>query len=718
MERRIALANRSNSDSSDSFSFSSLSSKFSQRSTADSYMKSNSPKPDSASAFTFKNKMPNISLIQNRRTPASSDNLSVTLHTSETDYKRRRARAGFSRQKSVSRWMADTVSEQVGKIKRSLSSHESLLSISSLRKTEPEMSNRKNAAFRLFPARVDSNMSLPKPVRKRSSGPDTLLKDVLSALAGTVLDDEDSDHPEPVGKGMRNKIFPFMRPDEGDIEEEDTDPEDEEHHVIDFTTDDKTETEPSSKSSLFESKPAPLLGARWCASSPTRQMTEKKDTSPTNALVSQTRCSSKTMPVPPPPPFSPVKRKAALNVVPDGLFQPFSESNPVECDKMGESRNSSNVAPLAAAIAIATDSMGSEQQYEDEEGLLNDLVEEASHSYAGTDEATAGSANWNDSDISANISLLSASNATLHPWVLHSSTSMSLGALNEQDSLEDHEEEVPPRKSKKDFSYKSTTEDTLESGVSFHHDSQMTPVASKSHVTPVATKNSVTAQMRCAMERRHLLTPHRDASVVPPCMPMRSVSNHGLNESANNLDGFGIPEKSPRTPSDRVQRLLDANNPERKYRSGRRSSLSNSEHNCGRRNATFRRSSLDSSLHSSSPMTPRNAELRRASLDSNAASPFSGMSMPRLNPYDPGLTPEARELRLQYLKQSFVTPRMSKTSRTSPAIGCCRKSMGETRSPGKRIVLPAAPPLNQSPRIEEEDWTNKSCSSLQSQSAH
>merc|ERR1719343_2002813 len=199
----------------------------------------------------------------------------------------------------------------------------------------------------------------------------------------------------------------------------------------------------------FASTAPPLLSdsKRWDASSPTR----KKETSPgtkgSSAFKSDSRRSSRTMPVPPPPPFTPIKK-------PSGKLS-------------GDEVLNTALAPLAAAaIAIATDGMG--EEIEEEEGVLNDVDEsipkhcKVNNRSDHTDDATASSEDYtcNDSISTDGVSLLSASTFntnTIPNWTNRSNSSLGLGyaleRLNEEDSKQSKSGKGPY--SNKDFSNKS-----------------------------------------------------------------------------------------------------------------------------------------------------------------------------------------------------------------------------------------------------------------------
>jgi len=469
MERPLKLCNRSISSSSGSESFSeiTLNSKLSQSqrsSAADSFYKSHRNKGSKKDTSKYK-KMSTMSRIQRRRHNKSNDRLAVTLHTDASEIKQRRARAGLDGDQPYSRWTADSVTARCGKIRRAVSNHESLLSLSDMPSEHLELSpevkdtkeikknsSRGNSPFSLF-KRGSSHRTLPKPVRKRSNGPGELLKDVLMALSGhdRRSDHSISRHSRSSKGGSIRSYFGFgsnrdgssTKPCPEDIEDDDSDDEpefggDEENDVYDdqslskhtplVTTEDDIASVP------------PLLNARmrWEASSPS-QMERKKDIPPLDRFLRSS--SSKSMPVPPPPPpFSPATSKSGIDVVPNDFFQagPLNHQSDREYDSAteGESfpsmplRNhlresfsshhkssSSHLAPLAAAsaaIAIATDSMENDSDILSPSSNNDDFIQ-SSHD-ARTDAATAQtgmeSEAWEDCSISIDgVSMLSASAA-------------------------------------------------------------------------------------------------------------------------------------------------------------------------------------------------------------------------------------------------------------------------------------------------------------------
>jgi len=406
--------------------------------------------------------------------------------------------------------------------------------------------------------------------------------------------------------------------------------------------------------------------------------------------------------------------------VPDNVFQPCSsQSNKDDRECKANSlkgllrdlltkKASPPLAPLAAAsaaIAIATDIMGNgELEYEEEDCIENDLVLESLHgqtSHAAIDAATASSdSSWHDSVIfTDDVSLVSGSNVSLNQLTLGSTKSHGQGsALNEVNRRDD--EENHHRKSfRMDLSNKNIAEETVGSEYTIHQHGYESP----------AITNHQSHQMNSSSNYKSRFTPPSDASNVPPSVPRRSVSDH----DKKNDEGVDV---SATSPSERVQRLLDVS--ERKYRCSslgngpdhssrfmRRSSLGKpSDHS----SLFMRRASLDLSTGSngsSAPMAPRRhsgsgrrnpRSRRRASLDTCPSVPS------RPNPYDPYISPESRNQRLLSLKQSFLTPTMSKTSRTSPSISACRKRIGKTR----RKCSIGAPPLSDSPCLEEEGSFN------------
>ena len=708
----------SNDDSINSFSFfssfnSSISTKFSLLNGETS----------STTTTTNNNNMTAMSRIQRRRkakVSASTDRLSVTLHTSESDLnKHRQRRPEFDRQKSVSRWMADTLSTKGGQIRRSLSSHEALLSLSKRGRHGAETEKdkpRRNASFRLFRHRADSRRSMCKPVRKPSSGPDGLIQDVLMALSGG-----DSTH-RVLGStaGSTTSVFrsdEIGAPDDLDIEmdsDSDTENDGEEEEFggsTDFT------------SAELKAQPPLLTGCmRWDASSPSRdEILEMHDVSPTQGQHSSRR-SSETMPVlPPVPPFTPTgnKKKTGLTL----------RSGDAELDLL----KNSSLAPLAAAaIAIATDTMEDNDIEEDEEvdededeeeGVLNDVMmtrRKKNDASDHTDGATASSVcTWNDSISTDGVSLLSASNASIPYWT-NRSTSSGLGC-----ALERLKEET---KNSKDFSQKSCTDETYGSAYTFHHDANESPAPAAPKVPlPLLFKSASDHPRSLATLVEPPLTPLRDASVVPPAMPRRSLSNHKDVRNDDDLPFVSPVDPPPMaSPGDRLKCLIK-NNSERRRRSSmpngafggesedhnesvlRRASLDNASthsNSMQRRRASLgnnnsshhsnsmqrRRASLDddsnnnnnnnnnSSHHSSAS---RMRQHRRASLDSAMSSPSSRSSSRKSIPYPPSLDGDddedydfiAESRRIQM--QGLLTPKMSRTTRMSPGIGGAqRKRIG------------------------------------------
>jgi hypothetical protein len=173
-----------------------------------------------------------------------------------------------------------------------------------------------------------------------------------------------------------------------------------------------------------------------------------------------------------------------------------------------------------------------------------------------------------------------------------------------------------------DASFKSLAEDTFETYDTFANETYDSPASRKR--TPLQMKIGDCHPALLAGPRRN------DASIVPPCMPKRSISHHEKN---------AMPT-TPNSPSDRVQRAIDA------AHNARRSSVPE--------NLRFgRRASLDSA-------TSPDVNFRRASLDSQ----LSG-------------------------SPSLLTHTMSKTPRTSPALKKHRKRLEQTSkasSPNKTPI--------------------------------
>jgi len=665
------LSNSSSSDSINSFSFfssfnSSISTKFSllnrdlsnNSQQYSAFQKSNylSDFEDSISPQT----MAAMSRIQRRKkkqqqqqqqaAAASAANpterLSVTLHTSDSDFtKTRRRRPEFDRQKSISRWMADTLSSKCGKIRRSLSSHETLTRLSMSKRSlhgsseHAENKSKKNAAFRFFP-RGDFSRSMHKPVRKPSSGPEGLIEDVLMALGG-----QDSTHKTQKGSSFSLNVSflgsPDEFPDDLDIEDSDSDNEEDEFGgSTDF------------HSAEFKAPPPLLSGRnRWDASSPSRKEEPQKDSPPKNACNSNSRRSSRTMPILPPPPFTPVKNSVGKV---DGT----------------EMLNSAFAPLAAAAIAIATEGVG--EVIEEEEGVLNDMNDmndsiRVHHRSDHTDGAMANSiCTWNDSISMDGVSLVSASNASIPYWTQRSNSSLgplgsALERLNEEDAHQ--------RRNDKDMSYKSSADDTYESGYTFHHDVNDSPAQSLTRPRFPHTKSNSEHTRMLAPLIEPPLTPLRDASIVPPAMPRRSISNHYDSNSDS------IPMASP---ADRLKYLL--NHSDKRY--GRRSSMPNGS--CGvdggsdhSNSMSMRRASLDSSSHHVRSSTHR----RRCSLDSSTN--HSRLRAMRRNSMDSSTHSSSRDDSHRSIPyppslEEMATPPMSRFTRMSPAIGGAqRKRMSD-----------------------------------------
>jgi len=560
MDRRFSSFNRSNSnnsDSSDSYSLSSFNSKISRITDSSyscytSHQLSKNPKIDTS---TYK-KMSTRSRIQ-RRNPASVDRLAVTIHNCDSDHKRRRARADLDRQLSVSRWIADAdaVTKKCSKLRRASTSHDSLLSIPTKRPLDPRMEKtRQNIRFGVFQP-VDSKGSMSKPVRKRSSGPDALLKDALLVLRGEGKGDI-SQSPRRVRRPLPSTMegMPFCL-DEGDIEEESEHDYEESHRIL--STAGNNTKDPSTQ--------APLLAGRlrWDASSPSQsdfslkesvlQQLQEQEVTHVDGILSHSRCSSKKMPVPPPPPFSPVKSRNAIGEVPNGFFQPGPE--PIEDVRESLNLNSSRqlapVAAASAAIAIATGSMDNE-----EEACLNDLVKTPRErkvlrdtSLNSSDAALGDNIgyNWNDSGISNDISLVSASNASA-TFLTHRSS-----------------RHVVHRK-EDDYSHKSIAEYTLESGYSSNDDRHDIP----------AVRNTLCVPLKAASDQqaRHI---HNDlqALSIPKinknrCSLSEHFSNHGPSSTNQR---YRRPRRASVDSSDTSTSWKDMN---QTYRQPRRASADTS----------------------------------------------------------------------------------------------------------------------------------------------
>ena len=450
-----------NSDSGDSFSFSTLSTKFNgnlksnMKSNNDSlYVRERASRPSKPASYSHPTKpasyshptkvvkedQPLTSRSRHRRLQKSkahsqhahskqhkrADGMAATIHafSSDSDFKgssskhKRRSRPGLDRQRSISRWMADTGV----KLRKAVSSHGSLSGLSShsrrsRRSKSPSqrLAGRRNAPFRLF-KRGDSSASMPKPVRKRSFGPDSLIKDVLAALSnhGDRSSHNRSNHDSGISSlshhsrsGRRSRFFGSrhaeveMTPDADDIEE-DTDNEDDDLDLMDDMEEfhgDGIPT-PLTECSGLSSKEfaAPLLNDsyRWNPS-PTRNNNSNSNSStssnsnagsscqksqesdnipPLDRVISHSR-SSKTMPVPPPPPFSPSPPRPSvrnhIDVVPNDFFQPNIVTKRKEDESPCKPMRVNPLVAATAAIAIATDSMSGSSKDDYEE--TNDSVD-------------------------------------------------------------------------------------------------------------------------------------------------------------------------------------------------------------------------------------------------------------------------------------------------------------------------------------------------------
>ena len=930
MDRPKAVCNRSisncNSDSSDSFSASTLSSRFSHntstRSKADSshsYVKKRSRRTTTTTTTTKLDNnttatataMHNVSPIQRDN---SNDDLearpALTLHTSDSDFSKQRkakARAGLDRQHSISRWMADTVSMQCGKIRRAVSSHEkTTLNVSLSTATDateyPQLdstnssfhnetadtitinaantnttvngnvntntntntttddvntaihtkirrdtaNNTKSAPFRLF-RKVNSNISLSKPVRKRSYGSEGLLKDVLAALSG-----HSESKSRPGSRSSSVRVVPFWgmdsNPDQhldaNDIEEDEEDDEgsacgegveffSEETNTGSTNADNDTPTLSTTPTDKANSSPPLLKGRlRWDASSPFQKERKQQDVPPSDRLP---RCYNNNnnnnmpgIPPPPPPPFSSVNSNSNNNNnnttdnnsrtgIPDDLFQTEYSTGPTpklgqrnDNDKINDGAIGNPLAPLAAtyaAIDIATDGIVDNDD-EDEDDCLNDMVstkqqqqqsslmlgnsESSLQNYESTSNAASDSVisnsyrtadSWGeDSEISLDgVSMLSASNASLQfsaqrslasislggntssvatsstttgglaaymNWVerkaeedrkknahgkavkakMNANNHLNLGAyMNKVKEEEDHKKNHQEfRYNHLDLSYKSFAEETFdESAPTFHCDGYAGPSAKTRLNVPIKANSDHHVHPL-------LTTSTREASIVPPCMPQRSVSSHkreGTHLTQTTTQTTGPVESL----SDRVQLLLDIN--QKKYKTD--SLLDNTANGCNQ--ALFqRRRSLDNGNESPDSSVPT----RRASIDNSAATSGSGSKAPapqgeNLYYFDPNLSPKSRKLKIVSLQQSFLTPTMSKTPRTSPSHGVNRKRIGvqkplgntnnnnncsssssskpspmilttpKSTRPSLAASLAALPMVNRSPPIkEEESWNN------------
>ena len=717
MDRPMALCNRSISnscsdDSSQCFSVSTLGSKLSN---ADSsyYIKKKITLKSDPSQYKTPSSSNKYKKKKMRRKSDLRDRLALSVHASDSDLKqaRRAARAGLDRQLSISRWMADTVNDHCGNIRRTVSSHETLeLPVQELQEsrqqhpTMPELVH--NTPFKLFhPAQ--SQKSLNKPVRKRSQGPEGLLGDVLRALSGherKVIDDKDI--------------------------EEDTD-DDVEFHS-DYEEEDLNSTLPLPDTDICNTPNAqePLLeeqSSRWDASSPSREV--KKDVPPLDRLVRG--LSSRKMPVPPPPPFSPANSTSKLgSVVPHDLFQSNSNtseggstpSKPLRY-QLQESLNKGNInhtvpslvpplapSPLAAtsaAIAIATASM----EESEEECELNDLVTRRrkgrsvstgnSFNDYKTDAATADSIvsiddqdSWNecsDEEISVDVSMLSASNTTFTSLTAttHQSNNKSLNAvgssglaayMNREEGKESKvtkptglgsymnwikQQKEEKEQVNEEVDYKSFADDTFDTFGTFATlatDGSGSPTTRQKNTIPLPLKS-------CSDHHPVLNLSRRDPSIVPPSMPKRSVSNHEkIDTSPRTPKSKSAMQKQlnkVKSPTgDRVQRLLDANKRKCRYNKCKAPGNFDPGTPTCQQQRFSRRVSLDHTTNSS----PTPMARRRASLDMSILS--SGRHPPLLTPTitkTPRISPSMRNSRKRLNNNEHGIPDLQSPQKTPVA---------------------------------------------------
>ena len=428
MDRPLTICNRSISNLSDSSSSQSYS--VSTFGSNPSFYKKKKISLSSHQINRHKNQSSNNHKTSSKKKKKKKKKLrrkSFDHNMSDSDLNLKLPRRGFDRQLSLSRWLADAVSEHSGKLRRAVSSHDVfstqetrplsdhknhgyLQSLASktttttayTADTETDTASTENNPFRLF-RRANCHNPVAKPVRKRSSGAEGLINDVLVALSGHSSGHKRS-NMFAAGTNSTHSTEEIANLDD-DIEEDDTDQEGDE---VEFHSEDDDENYETTSTTAISDEASdcnvattfttpvtppvePLLlqqSSRWDASSPSRENKEKKDASPMDRRCS----SSKKMPVPPPPPFSPLILSNNLDVIPSDLFQnPLTEGGDIPNKPHRQSSNDlrdsltlekeptiPTLAAASAAIAIATDdddgdSFGGESEEEEEEEL-NDLV--------------------------------------------------------------------------------------------------------------------------------------------------------------------------------------------------------------------------------------------------------------------------------------------------------------------------------------------------------
>ena len=694
-----SISNCSDSSSSQSYSVSTLGSAstyyMKKNNKKNSLMVSHSGRDNSSlkkSLQTVKKRM--------RKCKSSHDRMSWSLHTSDSDLRNaqfRTNRMGLDRQLSISRWMADN--EHTGKIRRAVSSHGALSTherpqvfIESLQQQQTNYlatpSSIKNAPFRLF-QRAASQRTLSKPVRKRSSGPEGILQDMLMALSGHGKNTKQDPWKVSISttSNSSNNTEDIVNLND-DIEVEDSVIDD---SVVEFHEDtadnDQDQDDSNSTTPLIEDtqelEPLEVLlqkPSRWDALSPSRDNQEKRMLSP-DKLLSRAS-SSKQMPIipPPPPPFSP-STSLEGGKIPSKPLRATSK-NLFKCLDTRCCSDNTNNDPLeaaSAALAIATDM--DEESYSDEEVELNDVVD-AAQKYCsnGIDAATANSNNssshWGDSyseDISVDgVSMLSVSvsNTTLttmagtnHSMLPANSSSAtgSLAAYMKWAKNNAHQGQNRTR----DPSCNSFAEDT------FAQDT----FATESLDPGSPRQFSKIALRACSDHHPVMALSKREASIVPPCMPKRSVSNHEKLDVAPRTPKSKRRSQSPmsttneafRTVSsptgDRLQRLLDAANKPKLTAS--RLGLAATPKQRFRRRVTMDHTPSTPTTSLEPPSFVR----RRASLDHSLLEPSRQRKQQQQQQM------QQRQCQTPKQRQTSLTSTITKTPRTSPSLSKSRKRL-------------------------------------------
>jgi hypothetical protein len=695
-------------------------------------------------------------------------------HVNDSDFSKQRkakARAGLDRQHSISRWMADAVSTQCGKIRRAVSSHESRnIYISPTTATDPQDStgssfNNTNAntntksrettkttPFRLF-RRVNSNISLSKPERKRSYGSEGLLKDAFAALSGDSSHSLRSKSRSGSGRvpffGMDSD--PAQELDVDDIDEEDDehtddedDDDDEDDETVEFYSDEFIETDTgtdvdtptllttpitTTATDNSNSTLAPLLTGRlrWDASCP----------------FQQERSSSKVMSVPPPP-FSPVLFQGEYNTEPtpklgqnnineddggvDGISGNSLPSKPPRNHLLENlTRNPNPLAPLAAAasaaIAIVTDII-----VDEEDDGLNDLVAikqqqqqplplvssnsslqncESAHD-AKTDAATATADSnrsadcWGeDSEISLDgVSMLSASNASLSMSTQWSIASISIGGCNSS------------------ITASGTTTGGL--GAYMNMVQRKADEDRKKNKTNKNVNTNVNNRLNLEVymnKVKHKEEEDRKKNRLD--YRYKSIAEDSF-ESAPTFycDGYDDPSAKKRINlpikaniDHHVHLLLST-----ACRGAsivpppmpmRRASVHKKREDMQTTKTSSRRRSFDNGSGDLGDSVVHIRQTRRATIDNSAATSGSKTPVPPgESPYycDPNLPLQSRKLKTISLQQSFLTHTMSKTTRTSPSFDANRKRLGGKQPPSSSKPSPV---FLRTP-IKEEEPSNHS----------